>query len=262
MFKRLHPLLSVLAIALVTTTLAACGGDSPKTIPSNSVALVGSTPITKATLNHWMNSIVGGDFWERFQKRAPIGLVSEPANYATCEAGAKTLTATSKRKPPFTSAEISQKCHQLYLAIREQSLLFLINVLWRIEESKEKGITVSDAEAAKNSHEYSAKFYPKPGQYEAFLANHEWAASDELYQIKRNLLTTKLREQVTGRSSQKEETPQGRAKFMSYVVANIKKRTAETRCRADYAVSTCRGYKEPASAIPPPVTILEELVGE
>jgi hypothetical protein len=257
MSKRLHSPLATLAILLAACSLAACGGDAPKTIPSDAVASIGGTPITKATLSHWMNSITGGDIYERFLKRAPLGLVSEPANYAACERAATSLTLASGRKPPFTSNQIAQKCRQLYLAIREQSLLFLISVQWRVNEAKENGITVSDGEVAKSSREYNAKNYPKPGEFETYLANHEWVASDVLYQLKRNLLTTKLHEKLSGSGA---ETPQTLTKFVHFVEGNLKKRTAETHCLPAYAVSTCRGYKAPTSATPAPALILEELI--
>ncbi len=267
MSKPLRPalatLMSVLATGLVATTMLACGGSSSShAIPANSVALVGETPITKATLNHWMNSIAGGDFWERFSRRAPLGLVSEPANYPACESAARTLIAANPHKPSFTAAQISQKCHQLTQAIREQSLLFLISVLWRVNEGKEKGIAVSDREAQKYTREYNAVHFPKPGQFEAYLADHEWVASDVDYQVKRNLLTRRLREKVSGESFKLEETQHTRNVFMSYVEHNIPKRKAETRCRPAYAVSSCRGYTEPASLPPAPITILEELTGD
>jgi hypothetical protein len=267
MSKRLRPLAALACLVLALTALSACGSgksttttaaDPPKTIPANSVALVGSTPITKANLTHWMHSMLGGDYWERFGKRAPVGLVSEPANYAACEAAARGLVAQSGHE--LTPAQISQRCRQLHVAIREQALLFLINVLWRVNEGKENGITVSDAATTSYSAKYIAKFYPKPGEYEKYLATHEWAPSDELYQVKRNLLTTALKEKVTGRSRKLEETPQSRAKYFSFVEQHIPKRKSETRCVAAYAVSMCTGYTEPASSPPAPDEILEELV--
>jgi hypothetical protein len=270
MFKRLHPPLALAAIVLVTTALGACGSSSPKSasksspsaIPSNSVALVGEIPITRANLNHWMHSMVGGDFWERFIKRAPADLVSEPANYAQCEVAARTLIAEGKHKRHFTPTQITQKCRQLYGAIREQAMTFLINVSWRINEGKENGIAVSDAEASSYAAHYVAQFYPKAGQYATYLGQREWAPSDDLYQVKRNLLTKKLREKVSGLSSTEEETPQARTKYFSFVKAHIAKRMAETRCRTEYSVSMCGGYREPASVPPAPVTILEEFLGQ
>lgn len=263
MFKRLRPSFALVATALALTAFTACGGSSSHTIPSNSVALVGATPISKTTLDHWMHSMVGGDFWERFIKRAPAGLVSEPADYAACEAAARTLIAEGTHKLHFTPAQVAQKCRQLYFAIREQALQFLINVSWRVNEGRENGITVSDAETSNYAKQYIAKFYPNPGEYEKYLANREWAPSDDLYQVKRNLLTTKLREKIegTGAGEKRKETPQVRTRYIDYVEGHIGKRTAETRCRAAYVVSMCRGFRE-AGSPPAPVAILEEFLGE
>jgi hypothetical protein len=250
-----------LASCLIVLCLAACGSgkSAPKSVPDGAVALIGDTPITKPTLNHWMNSIVGGDYYERFGKRAPLGLVSEPANYPKCIRAASSLANENNRV--FTAAQISLKCHQLYRAIEEQTLSFLISVQWRIDEAAEQGITISDAAIAAYNRQDVAKRYPKPGEFDTFLADHEWALSDQLYQLKRNLLTTKLREKVSHRSSKSEETPQSRGLFVNFVLRNIKKRTTTTLCRPSYAVSTCRGYRPSKTQTPAPILILEELTG-
>lgn len=270
MFKRLHPHLALIAVALAMTAFSACGSSSPKTaskaspktIPADSVALIGEIPITKANLNHWMHSMVGGDYWERFIKRAPAGLVSEPANYAQCEVAARAVIAAGTHARHFTPAQIAQKCRQLYRAVKEQAMTFLISVGWRINEGRENGITVSDAEASNYSTHYVARFYPKAGQYATYLAQREWAPSDDLYQVKRNLLTKKLREKITGLRSTQEETPQARTKYFGFVVAHTKLRIAETHCRAEYAVAMCHGTGEPSSSLPSPVSLLEEFLGQ
>ncbi len=288
MSKRLQPSIALIAALGAIALLAACGSGSQKTtsttvsatvassvdpstdnavsangpIPADAVALVGKIPITRANLNHWMHSMVGGDFWERFLKRAPANLVAEPPDYPACEVAARTLIAERKHRRSFTPAEVARRCRQLYVAVREQALTFLINVAWRINEGKENGITVSDAEAAEYSKQYIATKYPKAGEYATYLANHEWAPSDDLYQVKRNLLTMKLREKVTGLDSKTEETTPARLKYFSFVEGHIKKRTAETRCLSAYAVAMCSGYRGPTSSLPSPVSVLEELVGE
>jgi hypothetical protein len=250
-----------LALASLTAfCLAACGSSQPKTIPSNAVALIDHTPLSKATLNHWMNSIVGGDFYEHFGRRAPRGLVSEPANYPACMNAATTLTVASGRS--FTSNQLADKCRQLYQAIKEQTLSFLIPAQWRIDEAAEVGVKVSDADVASISRQDVAQRYPKAGEFDTFLANHEWAPSDELYQLKRNLLTTKLREKVSHRSSNEHETLQSHAAFVHFVLQHTKKQTASTLCRPAYSVPTCRGYKTTtASSTTSPLLILEELAG-
>jgi hypothetical protein len=246
------------ATIMLILSLGACGSSSHG-IPAGSVALIEHTPLTTGTLNHWMNSIVGGDFFERWGKRAPLGLVSEPANYPTCVRAASVLTRASGRRPPFSSSQIGEKCRLLHQAIKEQTMAFLISVQWRIDEAAEQGITISDAQLAASSREDAAKRYPKGGEYEEFLADHEWAASDVSYQLKRNMLTTKLREHITHTAAGTEESPQIRARFVKFILSNTKKRTASTLCRPAYRVSTCRGYKPPKSTIPSPILILEEL---
>lgn len=249
----------LVVVSLAATAISGCGSSKPTQVPANAVALIGDTPISKATLDHWMHSMVGGDFYERFGTRAAHGLVSEPPNYAACTSAAATMTAASGRQPPFTSSQLLQKCRQLNQAIEEQALTFLISAQWRTDEAAEHGITISDAELAAESKQSAAQQFPKPGEFDTYLANHEWALSDELYQLKRNLLTTKLREKISHLSPGGEETPQARATFVSFIEGNIKKRTATTLCRPAYMVATCRGYKAPSTPTPAPIVILEEL---
>lgn len=252
-----------LALAsLSALSIGACGDNQPKSIPNDAVALIGHTPLSKATLNHWMNSIAGGDFYEHFGRRAPRGLVSEPPNYTACMSAATTLTAASGRRPAFTTSQIAQKCRLLYQVIKEQALLFLISAQWRIDEAAEEGITISDAELASTSRQDVAQRYPRAGEFDTFLANREWALSDELYQLKRNLLTTKLHEKISHQSGREHETLQERAAFVHFVLGNTKKRTASTLCRPAYIVPTCRGYKNPATSLPAPLVLLEELAGK
>jgi hypothetical protein len=245
---------TVLAILLACGGLAACGGGSSNAIPPDAVAVVGDTPISKATLNHWMKTIVGGDFFERLGKRAPLNLVSEPPNYAACLPGAKELTEASGRKPPFTTPELEQKCRQLYEAIKEQTMTFLISVQWRINEAAEEGITVSDAEISKYANEANASEFPKPGEFAKYLADREWAPSDQLYQFKRNLLSTKLAAHIKA-----GDTAQAHIAYINFIKKNITKRTAETNCRRGYLVFQCRQFKAPPAGLPAPIVILEEL---
>ena len=251
---KLRQLTTVLLVALSGFGVAACGSGNSNSIPSNAVAVVGDTPITKATLNHWMQSIVGGDYFERVGERAPLGLVSEPPNYAGCLPGAKQLTDASGRQPPFTTQQLELKCRQLYQAIKEQALTFLISVQWRVNEADEHGVHVSDAEIAKYAREANASQFPQAGEFAKYLADREWVPSDQLYQLKRNLLTTKLQEQVkTG------DTQQARIAFIDFVKGHIAKRTKETNCRPGYLVFQCRQFKASPTSIPAPIVILEEL---
>ena len=97
-------LLAVVAASAVIAALAGCGGDTASTasnsvadttstanttethtasatvasLPGDAVAQVGDATISKATLNHWMSTMVGGDFAEDSTVTAPQGLVSDP----------------------------------------------------------------------------------------------------------------------------------------------------------------------------------------
>jgi hypothetical protein len=243
-------------MAFAACGLSACGSSSSK-VPSDAVAVVGGTPITRPTLNHWMQSMTGGDYFEHTGKRAPHGLTSDPVNIPSCLAAARSLVAGGGKHAPVSDAKLEGICRQLNRQIREQALSFLISVQWRVNEGAERGLKVSDAEVNRYFRKLSANQFPKPGQLQTYLADHEWALSDELHQLKRNLLTTKLQEKVgSGDPTHKQLA------FVKLVTSNVKKRVRETNCRPGYVVSVCRQFKgEPGAATAAPAALLEQLAG-
>lgn len=254
MFRLRRILCTIVTLPLVAAGLSACGGSQSHGIPANAVAVVGSTPITRATLNHWMASIVGGDYYEHIGAPAPRGLVSEPPNYSACVAAAGTLVGrTASGQLALTPEQLDGKCRELHQAIKEQALSLLISIQWRIDEAAEHGLTITDGEVAGYLKQLNAKQFPKPGQFETYLADREWAASDMLYQLKRNLLTTRLEAKFQHNNQAAQQA------FFQFVLANTAKRTASTDCRVGYVIPRCRQYKATASSSPAPTVILEAL---
>lgn len=248
----------LIAVALTASALSACGSSSMGSrgaIPSGAVVVVGDTPITKANLNHWMQTVIGGDFYERVKKRAPVGLVAEPANYPACISASETIVAGSPHKSAFTKPDYEEKCRQLYESVKEQALGFMISVQWRVNEASEAGIELSDADIARYARELNARDFPHPGELAAYLANRRWIPSDQLYQFKRNLLTIKLKNKINA-----ADNPKAESEYVHFVSANLKKRKAETSCRPTYLALQCRQFKSAPAGTPAPNVTLEELV--
>jgi hypothetical protein len=214
-------------------------------LPSDAAAVVGARQISKATLNRWMSPMVGGDFYESTHLRAPTGLVSEPPNYAACVAAVRAFGSK------LTVAQITSKCEQLYEQVKEQVLTYLIEAEWSLDRDAEQGVTVSNQEIEKEFKRLEAQFFPKEGELQAYLANHEWPLSVELFLIKRDMLYNKLEKKFreTGRKAQ----------FGRFLFDNAKQWTARTSCQIGYLVEQCNDYKSVPSTTSPDI-LIEEFV--
>jgi hypothetical protein len=249
MRKVSHYICMSIAAALILLGVAACGGsaDGPS---ADVVAQVGGTPITRATLSHWMSTIVGGDYFELTSKVAPSGIVSDPPNYPRCQA---IYEATSAKLPPGStrpSAELlASKCRQLYAALKEQALSFLIETQWSTEQDAEQGIRLTSAEIARSFERYKAGEFSSEAQFQTYLAERRWSLSDELFLIKKDLLSTKL---IAKLGAEKRN-------LAAFSRESSRRLRAKTSCHAGYVVEQCSAYKAPATPAVAPETVVDTL---
>lgn len=247
-----------LTLALVSFTaagLVSCGGGSG--MSSDAVAQVGSAAITKASLSHWMSTIIGGDFYEITHQVAPTGLVSDPPDYATCQAGLAKLASSLAQKP--TVAQLKGKCEQLHQALKQQALSYLITAQVAIGQDAEQGLAVSAREAERYFKHLQATQFPKESELQTYLADRHWSLSDELFLVKRDLLSSKLRsklEQKFGGAGSQEA-------LINYVHDANKRWTEKTTCSPGYVTEGCSEYTSAQAAVakanPSPAVLIEEL---
>jgi hypothetical protein len=253
MSKRLHmPLLAVIA-GLLLLGLGSCGGGGEPT-----VATVGKTKISRSTLNHWMNTMAGGDYQELVGGPAPVGLVSEPADYSRCVAAAKQIKPKSLPALIPNQARLKIRCRQLHRAVKEQALSYLISVLWRAEEGAELGQGVSDRELSRKLQELAYQDYKSPAAFRRFLASRHWSLSDERTLLKRNLLDTKFLERLKRRAA---ALGGGEATYGKLVRENLAKWSAKTKCSPGYTAWQCRRGGSTTEADPSASVVVEQLAG-
>ena len=195
-----------------------------------------------------MSSIVGGDFFENSGVVAPRGIVSVPPRDAVCAARLKPVEGT---KLKLTSAMLISKCQQLYVAVEEQALTYLIQAQWAVEIDAELGLHVTTAEVQQEFHRLAEKYYPTEAALHTYLGERGWSLSDELFLIKKDLLTNKLSKKLQA----------GGQGFGKYVVQAEKRWTARTSCRKAYAVSQCRETAAPSANAPSANMLIEEITG-
>jgi hypothetical protein len=250
------------ALVLVATCgLAGCGGASHR--PDPVVAEVGHDTITQSALNHWMSTIVGGDYFEHLGKRAPDGLVSDPPNYAACvsaverigPAKAATVAATATR------GQLESKCRLLYQAIKQQTLTFLISQIWSVDEDAEHGIEITNADIKREFEHYRTSNFPTEAAFVTYLSNHRWSLADELDLIRRDLLETRLEAFVAhslGKAGSDSEAVT--KKTIELYEQSVKRYTPRTDCRRGYLAPDCSAYKPPPHESVAPAPLLEQIV--
>jgi hypothetical protein len=249
------PAIALVLLVPFATAIAGCGGSASQ----ETVVRVGSATVDKATLAHWMHSIVGGDYFERFGHKAPIGLVSEPANYRRCSAAAMTIVPKSSGgKPELSPRQITGLCQELYRAIKSQALGLLISGLWAEDENAQQGIRVSAGTVQREYEHYRTSQFPTQQAFKTYVADHEWTPSDVKYHVKRNLLEAKLAPQF---EREVKKLGGGERANVAVVQKSTKLETARTDCSPGFVVSaSCRQYKRAPATERAPDTILEALV--
>jgi hypothetical protein len=229
LFRRLL-ILASLTIAL--TGLTACG----KSAEDQPVVKVGDGAITRATLKHWIPAIAYGDYVQIVGGRAPLGLVSEPANEKACVAAARQIPLPEGAKR-FSTSTLQLKCRQLHTAIKEQALTYLIPELWRALEGKELGSSVSDREVNKLLKRVSTSEYSSPAAFARYLAEKHWSISDERFELKRTLLIGNYGAKIRKRAA---ELGGGAQTIAQLVQQSLAKWSARTDCMPGYVAIQCK----------------------
>jgi hypothetical protein len=244
--------------ALVGTGLAllipvGCGGG--KTVVRISGAPTAS--ISAATLDHWMQAMAGSDFRETIGAQGPRGLVSEPADYRRCIDAAKLVAPRSFfNQLKLSRAALNQKCHELYHSVKAQALSFLISVQWAIVEGAERDIEASDADVKRAFQQIRQRQYQTESDLHRYLAERQWSLSDLLYQLRHDILASRLHPQ----SKRIADKAGGEPGYEKVVAERHDRLVARTSCARGYVVPNCGAYHGPPMVSPPPRAILGHLV--
>lgn len=166
---------ATLAVALSAAAgLSACGGGGG--IPSNDVALVGSTPITKAELNHWMAISAAAAAAPGSKVLPPVPV---PPNYTACVAYLRAnepQPVAPKTRAPTT--QLKAQCAKDYAQDKEAALTFLIPADWALGESKEIGVKVRPNEIAKLFAATKKEHFPTEAKYKQYRAHSAYDTAD------------------------------------------------------------------------------------
>src|SRR4051794_7222098 len=185
---RLAPLAALAAVLAVV--VAGCG-DS---VPSDSVAKVGDTPIKKSDFDHWFNVSVRQQAQSTGQTPTAV-VIPDPPDFTKC------VAAKQQQKPPNgvpqpNPADLKSQCKQEYDAARDQTMQFLVSSQWLFQEAKARNITVSDKEVQTTFQQQKQQSFPKEAAYQKYLQTTGQSEADLLYRIKASVLTNKLQQAI------------------------------------------------------------------
>jgi foldase protein PrsA len=238
------------AVFFAVAGLAACGGG----IPSNAVVQVGGTPITKATFEHWMSIAAASSSATAPGQTAPKPVIPDPPSYTACIAHLQaTAPKPAKGQPKPTAAQLKTQCEQQYKSLQQEVLGFLISSAWVLGEAESQGVKVSDAEVKKQFEQIKSQQFPKPAEFQKFLATSGQTVSDLLLRVKLNLLSSKLQQKIAkqkGAVTQAEISKyynEHRSQFGSPEKRNVKIILTKTEAQANKAKQEIESGKSFAS---------------
>jgi hypothetical protein len=241
------------ALLLALLTLGACGGSDGITHIQGS-----SETITKPMLDHWMRADVATDFRANIGTKAPTGLAAEPANQSECAQAAKTVIPRSYTgQSKLTDAEIAQKCHQLYIAIRNQAMSYLLSAQWTKLEAKELGVRLSEPELHKEFLRSRKETYGNQATFLKYMRERRLVLSDVLYLLTRNILVTRILPKFEARV---KHAGGGEKVYAKLALVRYHGLIAKTSCKAGYVMEDCKEYREPPTPLSSPDVILEGFV--
>jgi foldase protein PrsA len=175
-----------LPIVACAALIAGCGSD----VPSNGVAKVGDTVITKAQFTHWLNAAAHGS-------SAPGSTVvlPDPPNFTKCSANlAKQPVAKGAKKP--TAAQLKTQCKQQYDALKQQVMQFLVSAEWIQQEAAKQNVKVSNKEVQKQFQDQKKQSFQKDADYQKFLKNSGMTEADLLFRVKLDVVSNAVRNKV------------------------------------------------------------------
>ena len=174
------------AVLILGVTVNGCGG-----VPEDSVATVNGEPITKQSLDRWLAVVA-------YAGGRPAAAIPKPPDYEACVTHKRTAQPTAgKGQAKPTEAQLAQQCGQEYAALRDQALGQLIMFNWLEGEAADRGISVSDDEVEKSFTEQKKTSFPSDADYQAWLKSSGQSEDDVLLRVRYDLLSSRIREQVT-----------------------------------------------------------------
>lgn len=214
--------------------VAGCGGAPPDV-----VATVDGEPIRKAEFDHWLGVFARSS-------AAPDAVVPDPPAFERCVAAKRGGTRVAK-------SELQDRCRQEYRVLRDRALHLLITFKWIEGEAQARGVEASAAEVQAAFEEQREEAFPADAEFRKFLAQTGQTRHDILARTRVDLLSKRLREEVTAGLAGPAERRKAVGAFVKDLTARWR---ARTECREGYRTVQCENGPKTAPG-PPSVAILD-----
>jgi foldase protein PrsA len=208
--KTLRILLALGAFFVAATMLAACGSSSDDSVPSDAVANVDGTPITKADYEKWSAITVKGSA----QGGAAV-VIPDPPSFTRCIATLRRQSRPVRGQPAPTDVTLRAQCRQQNEQIVQQTMGTLIQNAWIEKEAKEQDVTVSDAEVQRQLATTKRQSFPTEKAFQRFLKQSGMTEADVLERVRIQALAAALTRKV-----QSSAAPVTDAQIQSYYDRN------------------------------------------
>jgi foldase protein PrsA len=189
--KLFRPLVLLAALAATILVIAGCGGSD---VPSDSVAKVGDSKITKTQFDHWFAATARQQAQSTGQKPDQI-VLPDPPNFTKCIAGKQKQPVPQGVPKPDPKA-LKAQCSQEYSGIRDTTMQFLLSSQWLLQEASKRKLTASDTEVRTTFEQQKKQSFPKEADYQKFLQSSGQTEADLLFRIKLSVLTNKLQQSI------------------------------------------------------------------
>jgi len=193
---------------VVAAVLSACG-SSDDSVPSDAVASVDGTPITKADYERWATITAKGSAAGR------AVVIPDPPTYTRCIATLRRQSRPVRGQPAPTDVTLRAQCRQQDQQLVTQTMGTLIQNLWIEKEAKDQDITVSDADVQRQLADTKRQSFPTEKAYQRFLSQSGMTQDDVLERVRIQALAAALTRKV-----QSSAAPVTDAQVQSYYDRN------------------------------------------
>lgn len=179
--------LGLLTVLAVASMVGGCGGDEDNAVPSDGIATVGNTVISRGMFERQVHSQSAGNMIG--PRKAPY----EPPRYATC---VQAKLKIGSEQQPRSAAQAKKECEQEYRKLRVSTLSSMVRAVWIEQEAKARGIHISDARLKALFYKSIPKIFPNKDAYGKYLRKTGLRLSDALAQFRGHELEQRINAQV------------------------------------------------------------------
>ncbi|HKG37472.1 MAG TPA: peptidyl-prolyl cis-trans isomerase [Conexibacter sp.] len=178
-------------------------------MPSDAVASVDGTPITKADYERWAEITAKGS------AQGAAVAIPDPPTYSRCIATLRRTSRPARGQPAPTDVTLRAQCRQQNEQLVQQTMGTLIQNAWIEKEAKEQGVTVSDADVDRQLAATKRQSFPTEKAYQRFLKQSGMTQDDVLERVRIQALAAALTRKI-----QSSAAPVTDAQVQSYYDRN------------------------------------------